>query len=175
MGTSFLITDFNPVSELHFLGFPDGAVVAGLELRKAITRVIRSVQPHVVVTQSPQRNLVRTYGSHPDHRATGESTLDAVYPDSRNEFAFPELLADEGLKPHTVGEVWLVGGPEPDHFVDITDVIDRKIEALLCHHSQMRSPDRMPELLRRWAAEQGTRAGLAEGRMAEGFRQVPTA
>lgn len=163
------------VSELHFLGFPDGAVVAGLELRRAITRIIRLVKPDVVVTQSPQRNFERMFSSHPDHRATGESALDAVYPDARNEFAFGELLADEGLEPHTVGEVWLVGGPDPDHYVDITDVIDRKIEALLCHHSQMRNPERMPELLRRWAAEQGARAGLVEGRMAESFRRFTTA
>ena len=163
------------VDVLHFLGFPDGAVEANLALRKALTRTIRQVKPDVVVTQSPERNFDRIYGSHPDHLATGTSALDAVYPDSRNEFAFPELLADEGLQPHTVPEVWLMGGPDPDHFVDITEVIELKIEALLCHASQMRTPEKMPEMLRTWATEQGKRAGLAEGRMAESFRKLSTA
>ena len=86
------------VDELHFLGFPDGAVEVTLELRKAIARVIRQVRPDVVVTQSPQRNLERVYSAHPDHLAVGEATLCAVYPDARNEFTFPDLLVDEGLE-----------------------------------------------------------------------------
>ncbi len=93
------------VSELHFLGFPDGAVIASLELRKAIARVIRQVRPDRVITQSPIRILDRMYSSHPDHLATGEATLNAIYPDARNQFAFPELLNDEGLEPHAVPEV----------------------------------------------------------------------
>ncbi|MEM8924347.1 MAG: PIG-L deacetylase family protein [Actinomycetota bacterium] len=162
------------VTEIHFLGFPDGAVEANLALRKALARVIRQVRPDRVVTQSPERNLDRFYGSHPDHLAVGESCLNAVYPDSRNEFAFPELLADEGLEPHTVSEVWLVGGPDPDHHVDITDTFDRKIEALLCHVSQIQDPENMPTFLREWAERNGKAAGLAEGRCAESFRRVIT-
>ncbi|MEL7207881.1 MAG: PIG-L deacetylase family protein [Actinomycetota bacterium] len=162
------------VTELHFLGFPDGSVEAGLPLRRALTRVIRVVRPDRVVTQSPDRNLDRFYGSHPDHLAVGESCLSAVYPDARNEFAFPELLADEGLQPHTVAEVWLMGRPDPDHFVDITDTFDRKIEALLCHESQMQEPGRMPEFIRQWAEQMAAQGQLESGRLAEGFRRVVT-
>ena len=161
------------VSELHFLGFPDGAVEANLDLRRAIARVIRQVRPDRVVTQSYLRNLDRIYSSHPDHLAVGESTLNAVYPDARNEFAFPELL-EQGLEPHTVPEVWLMGSPEPNHFVDITDTMERKIEALLCHQSQMQDPERIPVMMREWAAAQAAAGGLAEGRLAEGFRLVAT-
>lgn len=162
------------VTQLHFVGFPDGAVEANLDLRRALARAIREIRPDVVVTQSPERNYERIYGSHPDHRATGQAALDAVYPDSRNEFAFPELLTDEGLAPHTVPEVWLIGGPDPDHFVDITDAIDRKIDALLCHESQMANPQKMPEMLREWAMTQARRAGFDEGRMVESFRRLDT-
>lgn len=162
------------VTELHFLGFPDGAVVAGLELRRAIAHTIRLVRPDRVVTQSPIRNLDRIYSSHPDHLAVGESTLNAVYPDARNPFAFPDLL-DEGLEPHTVEEVWLMAAPDPDHFVDITDTFDRKIEALLCHETQMPDPDRIPPMMREWATQQAGAGGLAEGRLAESFRRVNTA
>ena len=163
------------VTDVHFLGFSDGAVESSLDLRRAITRVIRLVRPDRVVTQSPQRNLDRIYGSHPDHLAVGEATLNAVYPDSRNEFAFPELLTDEGLEPHTVSEVWLMGGPEPDHFIDISDTFEHKIEALLCHQSQIRDPERLPDLMRDWARAQAEKAGWEQGRLTEGFRRVQTA
>lgn len=163
------------VDELHFLGFPDGAVVADLELRKAISRVIRQVRPDKVITQSAIRNYDRIYASHPDHLATGEASLSAVYPDARNEFAFPELLSQEGLQPHAVGEVWVMGGSESNHYIDITDTIDLKIEALLCHESQMPTPEEMPDRIRAWARETGVIAELDAGRMAEAFRTVNTA
>jgi len=162
------------VEELHFLGFPDGAVEANLELRKAISRVIRIVKPDRVITQSPVRNFDRPYGSHPDHLATAEATLAAVYPDSRNEFAHIALLADEGLAPHTVPEMWLIGGPDANHFVDITDVFEQKIEALLCHESQMQDPSRIPDLMRGWGERVALEGGLPNGRLAEGFRRMNT-
>jgi LmbE family N-acetylglucosaminyl deacetylase len=135
--------------------------------------VIRQVRPERVVTQSPERNYDRIYGSHPDHLATGEAAMAAVYPDSRNEFAFPGLL-DEGLEPHTVPELWLIGGPDANHHVDITDWIEDKIEALLCHESQMRVPDEMPARMREWATNTGRAVGLPEGRMAEQYRVIDT-
>ncbi len=163
------------VDELHFLGFPDGAVEANLELRKAISRVIRHVRPDRVVTQSPERNYDRIYASHPDHLAAGEATLCAVYPDARNEFAHTSLLSDEGLAPHAVPEVWLIGGPAATEFVDITDTFDAKIDALLCHASQMQDPTGLPDRLRGWNEAQATAGGLPAGRLAESFRRIETA
>ena len=163
------------VTELHWLGFPDGAVEVTIELRKEISRVIRIVKPDRVVTQSPIRNFDRIYGSHPDHIATGEATMCAVYPDSRNEFAHTSLFLEDGLEPHTVPEVWIVGGPDADHFVDITDTFDAKIEALLCHESQMQTPERIPVMMREWGESIAERGGLPKGRLAEGFRKLDTA
>ncbi len=162
------------VSELHFLGFPDGAVVPSLELRKAIARVIRQVRPDRVITQSPIRLLDRMYSSHPDHLATGEATLNAIYPDARNQFAFPDLLKNEGLEPHAVPEVWLTASQEPDTYVDITDTIDTKVKALLCHQSQMSEPENMSAMIRQWAAETAKSGGFPEGTLAEGFRSIDT-
>ena len=90
------------VTDLHFLGWPDGRIYVTHELRRDLTRVIRKVRPDRVVTQSPTRNLRSMYGSHPDHTAVGEAAMCAVYPDARNQFAHPELLAEEGLDAHTV-------------------------------------------------------------------------
>jgi LmbE family N-acetylglucosaminyl deacetylase len=161
------------VHEVHFLGHPDGAVQATMELRRDISRVIREVRPDVVLSQSPERRWDRIYASHPDHIATAEATIAAVYPDSRNPYAHPELLT-EGYEPHAVPEVWVVSLDPLDLFVDVTDAIDRKVAALRCHESQTGAFD-VEQLVRGWAQAQGQLAGLHDGRMAEGFRKVSTA
>jgi LmbE family N-acetylglucosaminyl deacetylase len=162
------------VTDLYFLGYPDGRVETSLELRRDLSRVIRQVRPQRVVAQSPERNFQRIYASHPDHLATGEATLCAVYPDARNPFAHPELL-DEGLEEWTVGEVWIMALAEPDRFVDITDSFERKVEALQCHVSQHPDPSALEELLRGWSTMIAAAAGFPDGRLAEGFLRVATA
>ncbi len=161
------------VHDLHWLHHPDGQVEARLPLRRDISRVIRIERPNVVITQSPERNWDRIYGSHPDHLATAEATMAAVYPDSRNPRAHQELL-DEGHKPHTVDKVWVMG-LTPNLTVDITDVFDRKIEALRAHVSQTGwMGERLPEMLTEWARERGGKGGLTDGRLGESFRVVNT-
>lgn len=161
------------VHDLVFLGHPDGRVEANLQLRCDISRVIRQVRPQVVLCQSPERNLDRIYASHPDHLAAGGAALAAVYPDSRNPFAFPELL-EEGLEPWTVPEVWLSAHPTMTDVVDVTEHFDRKIEALLCHESQHPDPAGMQVRVRQWMGGTAVANGLAEGRLAEGYRVVVT-
>jgi LmbE family N-acetylglucosaminyl deacetylase len=158
------------VHDLHFLGYPDGRVEPTLALRKDLTRVIRLMQPDRVVCQSPERNYARMGVSHPDHRAVGTSSLDAVYPDARNPFAFPELLADESLEPWTVREVWIAGSPTPNHYVDITDTFGRKVAALRSHVSQIKDPDGLEEMLRSWLIRAAEAGGLPEGHLAEAFQ-----
>lgn len=162
------------VDDVHFLGYPDGRLTASIELRRDISRVIRKVRPERVVSPSPERNFARIYASHPDHLAAGEAALCAVYPDSRNPFAHPELAA-EGLEAHSVTEVWMMAASDPDVFVDITDHFDAKVSALLCHESQITDPAAIHGLLRGWAAGIGRAAGLGDGRLAEGFRRIDTA
>jgi LmbE family N-acetylglucosaminyl deacetylase len=162
------------VHDLRFLGYPDGRVEATLELRKDLARVIRQVQPDRVLCPSPERDYVRPGISHPDHRAVGSAALDAVYPDARNPFAFPELLADEGLKEWTVREVWINGPGMANHYVDVTETFPRKVAALRAHASQTGDREDLEDLLRQRLAAAGQRAGLPEGRLAEAFRVVDT-
>jgi LmbE family N-acetylglucosaminyl deacetylase len=162
------------VTDLAFLGHPDGRLYPTIEVRRDISRVIRRVRPQRVIAQSPERNYMRMYASHPDHMAAGEATLCAVYPDARNPFAHPELL-EEGYEAWTVPEVWMMASGSGESFVDITPSIDRKIKALLCHASQMTNPDAMDELIRGWASANAAAAGLPEGHYAEAFRLIPTA
>lgn len=161
------------VSDLVFLGWMDGEVESGLELRHDLSRVIREYRPQVVLTQSPALNLRRIYASHPDHIAVAQSAIAAVYPDARNPYAFTDLITD-GLEPWAVDEIWVMGHPEPDEFVEITPQIERKISALLCHESQHRDPSGMMDRVREWNAETAQVAGLGTDAFAEAFTVVDT-
>jgi LmbE family N-acetylglucosaminyl deacetylase len=162
------------VTDVTYLGFPDGRLAPDLDLRKAISRVIRRFRPDRVVTQSPERNWSRIYASHPDHLAAGEAAICAVYPDARNPFAFPELL-DEGFEPHTVPEVWIMATDRADRAVDATDQFERKLAALKSHRSQVGEGEHLEELLRGWMGGNALAAGLPDGRLAEAFHVVSTA
>ncbi|MGH3397492.1 MAG: PIG-L deacetylase family protein [Streptosporangiaceae bacterium] len=162
------------VTELTFLGYPDGRVEATLELRKDLSRVIRMVRPDRVVCPSAERNYARIGTSHPDHRAVGSAALDAVYPDSRNQFAFPELLAEEKLEPWTVREAWISASPQPTHYVDITDTFPRKAAALRAHASQIADFDQLQERLLGMTTRLAEQGGLPEGRLAEAFLVIQT-
>ncbi len=160
------------VSEVHFLGHPDGMVQASLELRRDISRVIRQVKPERVLTQSPERNWDFIFASHPDHLAAGEAAVCAVYPDARNPFAHPELLADEGLEPWSVSELWIMapGMRGAGIAVDTTSTVERKVAALMCHKSQIGDPDGVAQRVRTMARAQGDLAGLSGGSSAELFQ-----
>jgi LmbE family N-acetylglucosaminyl deacetylase len=165
------------VRDVVFLGFRDGYLAPTVELRKAITREIRRFKPDLVLTHAPIRTLSVGIGaSHPDHLAVGEATLSAVYPDARNPRAYPELL-DEGLEAHKVREVWLPGMESADHFVDATGLVEKKIEAILCHRSQFQKPgwEDQEDVPGKWIRDRMRQAGEKAGfEYAEGFRKLQT-
>jgi LmbE family N-acetylglucosaminyl deacetylase len=162
------------VSELHWLGHPDGRVSVSLELRRDLARVIRVVRPERVICPNPQRSWVSVYASHPDHMAVGEATLRAIYPDARNPFAFPELAA-AGLEAHSVSEVWVGGVPDPDLVLDVTDHYQAKLAALRAHVSQETdSNGQLEPRMQAWMGGTAKAGGLAEGRLAEAYRTMDT-
>ena len=162
------------VADLIFLGYPDGRLEVSLELRRDLARVIRQVRPDRVLLPSPERLWERIFASHPDHMAAGEAAMCAVYPDSRNPFAFPELAA-EGLEAHTVPEVWVMASPRTDTYVDVTDQFERKVAALRAHISQKTDAEGQLEgMLRGWLGANAAAAGLPAGRLAEGFFRIVT-
>ena len=162
------------VTDVRFLGYRDGELTVSHELRRDISRVIRQVRPDLLLTQSPERNWARIYASHPDHLAAGEAAVQAVYPDARNPFAHPSLLADEGLEAWTVPEVWIMGGPVRDRYVDVTEHLEAKIAALRAHESQTAHMDDLQERISGWMATWAAEGGLPEGRLAEAFMVVST-
>lgn len=139
------------VTDVRFLGQPDGHLESNLALRKVISRVIRQTKPNVVITQNPERRYDRIFASHPDHLACADATISAVYPDARNPHAHVELM-DEGHEPHAVDWVWITQGRKPNLAVNITDVLSKKVAALSSHSSQVAWIDDVDKLLREWAA-----------------------
>jgi LmbE family N-acetylglucosaminyl deacetylase len=158
------------VTDVRFLGHPDGRLEPTIELRRDISRVIRQVRPERVISPSPERRWDFIFASHPDHLAAGEAAVCAVYPDARNPFAHPELLADEGLEPWTVNELWITGVDQPNIAVETTLTIERKVAALLCHKSQIADPAGVTERVKAGGLAQGEAAGLPEGACAETCR-----
>jgi LmbE family N-acetylglucosaminyl deacetylase len=163
------------VSDVRFLGYPDGRLTASLDLRRDISREIRRLRPDRVLTQSPEIWWRRLGASHPDHRAAGEAAVAAIYPDARNPFAHPELLAEEGLEPWSVREIWLMAAPDEriDHVVDITDTVEQKLKALRAHVSQTAHMADLEQRIRGLGGVWARRFDLPEGRVAEAFQVVP--
>ena len=151
-----------------FLGLVDGAVEVTMDLRRALTREVRRLRPDVLIAPDPTRlwDEERTYINHSDHRTVGLACLAVVNPDAPTRPQFPELL-DEGLEPFEIPNLWIpTYAEDADTFVDITDTIDLKIEALRCHKSQV-ADSPFDEWVRKRAAERGASRGLG---YAESFR-----
>lgn len=129
------------VRSVSFLRLPDGELVPDLALRRDLVRLIRRLKPDIIITEDPTVHWVdRRSLNHPDHRAAGTVTLDAIFPAARNRNFFPELL-EEGCEPHRVGEVYLAAPNAPDTWIDIGDHIEVKVAALRAHGSQVDDHD----------------------------------
>lgn len=156
----------------RFLDYTDGQLEVTQALKKDIIRVIRDLKPDVVITFDPSvlYNAPMGYIEHPDHRAAGQATLDAVYPLARDHLSFPELF-EEGFHPHKVKTVLLGNFGQQDFFVDITDTMDAKLAALAAHSSQIPDLAVIEPRIRERAAALGGKAGTA---YAEGFVRIDT-
>jgi LmbE family N-acetylglucosaminyl deacetylase len=158
------------VDSVIFLNHPDGYLVPDLGLRKEITRVIRQKKPDVLVTCDPTNLYIRdSYINHPDHRAAGQATLDAVFPAARDHLNFIELWRDEKLEPHIVREVWISLPLEANVSVDITEYFEVKLRALNEHASQIGDPLQLKDRLR---SRHTPDSNLDEPRYEEHFRRL---
>lgn len=154
------------VTNYEFMGYPDGYLQSTLELRRDVARLIRRHRPHVLLTFDPtNRFFSDNYVNHPDHRVAGDVALDATFPTARDRLTFPELLVD-GYEPWKVRQVWLSGAEKPNVWVDISDTIALKKEALLKHPSQLDAD--VVDFAEGWAKEAGASQGLSH---AEVFRR----
>lgn len=160
------------VSDINFLNYRDGWLEPTITLRKDIVRAIRTVRPQRMLIQSPERNWNRLGASHPDHLAAGEATIQAIYPDSGNRFAFEDLLHDEKLEPWEIKEAWVFMSEKTDYVVDITDTFEKKLAAIKSHVSQTAHNEELDSRIREWGLRNGEEAGLPEGHFGESFKIV---
>ena len=160
------------VTDVLFLDFTDGELTytgagslgGGRDVLGAITREIREYRPYAVYTHDPEPVIIQNaFVNHSDHRATGLATVDAVYPTARDRLNFPEHLA-AGLETHKVRELYLWGVNEPNFSVDITDILETKIAALLAHTTQFPDPGFVEQARQFWRDE--------DGRSREQFRRI---
>jgi LmbE family N-acetylglucosaminyl deacetylase len=158
------------VRDVLFLGYRDGYVEPTLDLRRELARVFRRVRPHRMVVLDPAPLPGGWFVNHPDHRAVGQASLDVTVTAGTTPGHFPELL-DEGLEPWPgLREIYVAGPGGGETAIDITSSIDRKIEALRCHVSQVGEWD-VGRAVRTWTAENGRRHGYEH---AELFHVVAT-
>jgi LmbE family N-acetylglucosaminyl deacetylase len=161
--------DLLGVGEIVHLGYPDGYLQPTLELRRDIVRQIRRFRPDLVITQNPQRRLDHNpFIGHPDHLATGEATLAAVYPAARDHLNFPELWTDEHLEPWKVRQVLLTGVEQPNLWVDVSDAFELGLRSILAHASQV-DGDEVTERMRERARVVGEPQGMG---MAQAFASI---
>jgi LmbE family N-acetylglucosaminyl deacetylase len=139
------------VKSVTFLGYSDATLVADLQLRRALTRVIRQIRPDMLMVMNPTFRFSDRYINHPDHVAAGEASLAAVFPSARDRMTFPELL-DEGLEPHKVRDVYVMTADKANTYFDISEYMDIKIAALKAHASQVKDWD-PSDMIRDWARE----------------------
>jgi len=153
------------VREVVFLRYPDQSLEETPEFRCDIVRVIRRFKPYTVISADPYRRYIW----HRDHRITGRTVLDAVFPFARDYFAYPELI-QEGLMPHKVREVLLWASEDPNYWIDVTATYETKLAALACHTSQI--GDAVSPQMRDWLMERART--MAEGQdfeLAEAFHR----
>jgi LmbE family N-acetylglucosaminyl deacetylase len=152
-----------------FLHQPDGALANDLALRELLVQEIRTFRPDAVLTSDPETLFHQDGGvNHTDHRAAGLAAVDAVYPAARNPMAFPGL-ARSGLAAHRVRRIYLFWSERSNTWVDTSTTLERKIEALRAHASQIQDVEGLSERIRNWAADEGKPIGAAA---AEALRLV---
>lgn len=154
------------VSQAVFLGYGDQTLEDTPEFRKHLVEMIRTFRPATIITLDPYRR----YLWHRDHRIVGQVVMDAVFPFARDHMAYPDML-EQGLEPHKVKELLFFGTEEINHYVDIEETFERKLEALQCHNSQVNELGNGD--LRKWLKNRCRL--LAKGsnyRLAEAFHRV---
>lgn len=116
--------------EVVFLGQVDGELDSGLAVRSQVARVIRDLQPQVVLGHDPWKE----YRLHPDHRHAGLLTCEAIVA-ARD----PHFYKEHGLAHHRPEALLLWEAQRPNHVEDVTATVDRKLAALEAHESQFES------------------------------------
>jgi LmbE family N-acetylglucosaminyl deacetylase len=172
------------VQAVEFLRFADGHLSNSEAARKAIVRLIRQYRPRIVFTHDPTQQMyapdpddqpeATAYLNHPDHRATGNIVLDAIFPAVGNPRSYRELLA-EGLPPYQVHELYLFFSGQENTYINISETIELKAKGLQYHVTQFGPEANALAMMRDWFARTAQEAKAKKGldmQYAESFRRI---
>jgi LmbE family N-acetylglucosaminyl deacetylase len=151
------------VKRVIFLRNNDGELEPTPALRAEIALYIRHFKPHSVFTHDPWKH----YMLHPDHRAVGFATIEGIV--SARDHLFMPGLGQIGITVWRPEALFLWGPEQPDHFEDVSDFVDRKIAALIEHHTQLDEHQEWQERVRQRMIELGQQHGFAA---AEAFKKI---
>lgn len=154
------------VKDVIFLNEKDGEIEDTRQLRRKLVDVVRKIKPDIVFSFDPANFLFDNfYRYHRDHRKAAEAVFDALYPASGSEAFFQDLKN----KPHTIKEVWFFSANRPNLWIDISETIDKKIEALFSHYSQIINEKELKKMIFKRTKEMGKKKGM---KYAESFRKL---
>jgi LmbE family N-acetylglucosaminyl deacetylase len=159
--------DILGVRNVQFLHFTDGELENTPDVRRALVKVIREVQPDTILSWDPAANAFDNPARyHRDHRVAAEAVYDATVPAAGNDLYFPELVT-AGFAPLEPRQFWFFGSEQPDLVVDISETGDVKKRALAAHKSQMPHLGEIAAQITATADKAAAAAGIAQG---EAFR-----
>ncbi len=142
------------VKDVLFMDEEDGFLRPTPEIRKRVCREIRRIRPQLIICNSPDRYISgRGYINHPDHRNAGLIALEAIFPAADNPMFYPDLT-NEGYPPHNISQLYISHAEEADVEVDITEDLELKIKAILCHESQFDDLEATEKRMREWGGEE---------------------
>ena len=163
------------VSDLAFLGYPDGRLTATLDLRRDLAREIRASVRNVCCARrrsatGSASSPVTPTTSRPARRRWRRCTPTPATP-SRTPSS-----STRATSAWSVLEVWMMASPVRNRWVDVTDAFPRKLDALRSHVSQDTDVDgKLEERMRGWVTMVAQEAGLPDGHLAEGFFAIHSA
>ncbi|WP_149497818.1 PIG-L deacetylase family protein [Roseiconus lacunae] len=154
--------------------FPDMEAVYNIENVAKVTAIIRQAKPSAILTQPPIDYME-------DHQNTCRLAVSAAF-----SHGMPNLISDPPVEPYyepvTVYHAQPVGNRTqlgdlvtPHFYVDVTDVVEQKVDLLACHQSQKQWLDQSQgmdsylQALRDTNAETGQMSG--KFKYAEGWRK----
>ncbi|MFO7696775.1 MAG: PIG-L deacetylase family protein [Anaerolineae bacterium] len=157
LGVEYLVLDHH-----------DAELMPTLDIRGEVVTLIRDMVPDLVMAP-------RLWDYHPDHRATAQLVIDALYLSTVPNYVSSSRHLDRMPVAVSVWDAFQRPSPfSPDVVVDISDAFDAKLAAIHCHTSQVYEwlPYNRGELARVPADEEGRRRWLAEQQTARAQRLV---
>ena len=126
-----------------YLNFGDGEVNTSMITIEKLVFQIRKFQPDLIITHNPEDFIVKfnsgnNWVNHTDHRSTGQATIYAAYPYSRDILFFPEHFKNKTIKSHSTLKFLLVDyyNHEDTIAIDISNFKNIRTNAIACHSSQ---------------------------------------